>query len=69
MSARIILEQVSPESSFIFDLILELHRICAGDWSALAKQQCVDEKQIQAFVEYAATFLSNIGNFYVSFPH
>ncbi|KAK5088843.1 hypothetical protein LTR05_003065 [Lithohypha guttulata] len=44
---RIILQQVSPEANDIFDLILEVHRSCEGDWSV-----------------YAATFLSNIGNFY-----
>ncbi|KAK0643971.1 hypothetical protein B0T16DRAFT_191449 [Cercophora newfieldiana] len=33
--ARIVLEQVSPESPTIFDFILELYRACSGNWESL----------------------------------
>ncbi|KAM9874788.1 dipeptidyl-peptidase 3 [Verticillium dahliae] len=63
--ARIILRQVSPESSTIFDFILELHRTCAGAWTSLVGPG-VSNEDLQRFLVYAATFLSNIGNYYGS---
>ncbi|KAK7753488.1 hypothetical protein SLS62_004563 [Diatrype stigma] len=63
--ARIILRQVSPESSAIFDFILELHRECAGNWNSLVGSNTSSE-DLQLFLTYAATFLSNIGNYYGS---
>ncbi|KAL8855986.1 MAG: hypothetical protein Q9178_007356 [Gyalolechia marmorata] len=67
---RIILRQVSPESNTIFDFILELSQACrklfAGDWYELAKACGVTEADIKAFLDYGATFLSNIGNYYGS---
>ncbi|KAI0167004.1 dipeptidyl peptidase III [Hypoxylon sp. FL1284] len=63
---RIILRQVSPESIAIFDFILELHRLCGGDWKQLSRDGGIDEEEMQAWLEYAATFLSNIGNYYGS---
>ncbi|MCJ1394980.1 hypothetical protein MMC18_007861, partial [Xylographa bjoerkii] len=62
--SRIILKQVSPESTPIFDLILELYRSCNGDWKALAEQSSVPAQSLQEFLEYAAVFLGNIGNYY-----
>ncbi|MCJ1404909.1 hypothetical protein MMC11_008135 [Xylographa trunciseda] len=62
--ARIIFNQVSPESSSVFDLILELYRSCAGDWGALAEQFSVSANSLQEFLEYAAVFLGNVGNYY-----
>ncbi|KAF2731427.1 hypothetical protein EJ04DRAFT_583632 [Polyplosphaeria fusca] len=61
---RIILRQVSPESLGIFDFILDLHSSCSGDWNALVQQGCFLEKECAAFLKYAATFLSNVGNYY-----
>ncbi|KAJ9657449.1 hypothetical protein H2198_004324 [Neophaeococcomyces mojaviensis] len=63
-SARIILEQVSSEASTIFDFVLEIHKTCAGHYLALADRLGIDRDQMAAFVDYAATFLSNIGNYY-----
>lgn len=64
--ARIILEQVSSESRPIFDFILELHRACSGNWDAIVGQVGVERDQLQQFLTYAATFLSNVGNHYGS---
>lgn len=62
---RIILRQVSPEANSIFDFILSLHRSCEGKWDDLAIQTGVSVDELDAFLEYAATFLSNVGNYYV----
>jgi dipeptidyl-peptidase III len=62
---RIILHQVSPEAIGIFDFILELHNDCSGNWSKLVSDSGVAEKQLEHFLLYAATFLSNMGNYYV----
>lgn len=62
--ARIILRQVSPESPAIFDFILELHRTCSGNWRSLIGPN-VSSEDLQRFLTYAATFLSNVGNYYV----
>lgn len=62
--ARIILRQVSPESSVIFDFIIELHRTCAGNWDSLTGPD-ISSEDLRSFLTYAATFLSNIGNYYV----
>ncbi|CAM1507779.1 Fc.00g046270.m01.CDS01 [Cosmosporella sp. VM-42] len=63
--ARIILRQVSPESPAIFDFILELHRTCSGNWRSLIGPD-VSSENLQRFLTYAATFLSNVGNYYGS---
>ncbi|KAI2623210.1 dipeptidyl peptidase III [Hypoxylon sp. NC1633] len=63
---RIILRQVSPESIPIFDFIVELYRSCGGNWQQCLEIAEVAEEELQAFLEYAATFLSNIGNYYGS---
>lgn len=65
LGARIILRQVSPESPAIFDFILELHRTCSGDWQSLIGPD-VSSEHLQRFLTYAATFLSNVGNYYGS---
>ena len=66
---RIIHRQVSPESSGIFDFIMRLYEACKnsyrGDWDALANACKVSHADVNAFLEYAATFLSNMGNYYV----
>jgi dipeptidyl-peptidase-3 len=66
--ARIICEQVSPESPVIFDLILELHHSCEGDWRQLLNSETAahseDEQNLDRFLVYAALFLFNNGNFY-----
>ncbi|KAI5466389.1 peptidase family M49-domain-containing protein [Mariannaea sp. PMI_226] len=60
---RIVLRQISPESEPIFDLIVTLHKSAGGDWNALAKKANVDEEELTGFLEYAAMFLGNNGNY------
>ena len=64
--SRIILTQVSPEAPGIFDLIIELHQATAGDWNVLREVCGLSETDVDDFLEYAATFLSNLGNYYGS---
>ncbi|KAL7919046.1 peptidase family M49 domain-containing protein [Trichoderma austrokoningii] len=65
LGARIILRQVSPEASSIFDFIIELHRSCSGNWNSLIGNGLSND-ELQALLTYMATFLSNIGNYYGS---
>jgi dipeptidyl-peptidase-3 len=65
LGSRIILRQVSPESLTIYDFILELYASCSGDWNIVIGPDITIEHMRQ-FLTYAATFLSNIGNYYVS---
>ncbi|CAK7230471.1 hypothetical protein SBRCBS47491_007596 [Sporothrix bragantina] len=60
---RIVLRQVSPESESIFDFILALNKTAAGDWPALAAKAGVEEAHLTAFLQYAAQFLGNCGNY------
>lgn len=64
LGARIILKQVSPESLAIFDFILELHNSCSGDWQSLVGPD-ISSNDIHQLLIYAATFCSNLGNYYV----
>ncbi|KAJ9137352.1 Dipeptidyl peptidase 3 [Coniochaeta hoffmannii] len=61
---RIILRQVSPESVDIYDFIIELHNSCLGNWKVLVEGGQTTQAELDAFLNYAATFLSNIGNYY-----
>ncbi|KFG79908.1 hypothetical protein MANI_120270 [Metarhizium anisopliae] len=63
LGSRIILRQVSPESSSIFDFIIELHRTCSGNWHSFIGEG-VSSDDLQKFLTYVATFLSNAGNYY-----
>lgn len=60
---------MSPETNGIFDFIMRLYQVCEntydGDWAALANSCNVSHAFVNAFLEYAATFLSNMGNYYV----
>jgi len=60
---RIVLRQVSPESEHIYDFIIALHKTSHGDWKALAEKAGVSEADVTAFLEYAAMFLGNAGNY------
>ncbi|KAI9728619.1 MAG: hypothetical protein M1828_002725 [Chrysothrix sp. TS-e1954] len=60
---RVCLRQVSPESEHIYDMIVELHRHCKGDWTSLAKDSGVSDEELTEFLNYAAQFLGNTGNF------
>lgn len=61
------MRQVSPESIPIFDFILELHAHCGGDWNTFVDDR-VSKESLHGFLTYAATFLSNVGNYYVFCP-
>jgi len=65
--SRIIMRQVSPESTDIFDFIMDLYHACSGDWNILTKN--IDPTKLEAFLDYAAMFLCNLGNHYVSAQH
>ncbi|KAK5015820.1 hypothetical protein LTR39_002412, partial [Cryomyces antarcticus] len=64
LGTRIILRQVSPESTAIFDFILDLYRVCNGDWGKITAHAGVSAHEMQHFLEYAAVFLGNVGNYY-----
>ncbi|KAL9037456.1 MAG: hypothetical protein Q9214_005698 [Letrouitia sp. 1 TL-2023] len=67
---KIILRQVSPESNDIFDFIMEIYRYCQksffGQWTDLSRASGITEMDMGSFLEYAASFLSNVGNYYGS---
>ncbi|TPX20082.1 hypothetical protein DIZ76_017879 [Coccidioides immitis] len=63
LGTRITLRQVSPESEPIYDLIMSLYRACNGDWKSLGEKTGVSQDEIQRFLEYAAQFLGNCGNY------
>ncbi|KAK5990836.1 putative dipeptidyl peptidase 3 [Cladobotryum mycophilum] len=60
---RIVLRQLSPESEPIYDLIITLYKSAGDDWNALAKKAGVEESELALFLEYAAQFLGNNGNY------
>ncbi|EXJ71737.1 dipeptidyl-peptidase III [Cladophialophora psammophila CBS 110553] len=60
---RVTLAQVSPESPAIYDLILALHRACTGDYKKLSTDTSVSSSDITLWLEYAAQFLGNLGNY------
>ena len=57
------LRQLSPESEPIYDLIVTLHKSTNGDWEALRKKAGIEESELTHFLEYAAMFLGNTGNY------
>ncbi|PYH36595.1 dipeptidyl peptidase III [Aspergillus neoniger CBS 115656] len=63
---RIILRQVSPEANGIFDFIMALYHSCDGNWEQLATETGVSVQELENFLNYAATFLSNVGNYFGS---
>jgi dipeptidyl-peptidase-3 len=60
---RIVLRQISPESEHIYDFIIALHKHCHGDYPALAKQAGLTDRELQDYLNYAAQFLGNLGNY------
>jgi hypothetical protein len=48
-------------------MIIALYKDCDGDWQKLAAQSGVDYSDVEAFLDYAACFLSNVGNYYASY--
>ncbi|KAI2899508.1 hypothetical protein CBS76997_2363 [Aspergillus niger] len=63
---RIILRQVSPEANGIYDFIMALYHSCDGDWEQLAAKAGVNVQELDKFLNYAATFLFNVGNYFGS---
>lgn len=57
------MRQVSPESEPIYDFIISLSRACNGDWNTLAQKTQVSSENLRFFLEYAAQFLGNCGNY------
>ena len=45
---------------------MAMYHGCDGDWEKLAVENQVVFNEVQKFVDYAAMFLSNIGNYFVS---
>jgi dipeptidyl-peptidase-3 len=60
---RIVLRQLSPESEPIYDFIIALHKHCNGDYDALAKDAGLSKDDLDAYLNYAAQFLGNLGNY------
>ncbi|KAL3470261.1 peptidase family M49-domain-containing protein [Aspergillus californicus] len=62
--SRIIMRQVSPESLDIFDFIIKLYHACGGEWDIRVARRAIKKEDLTSFLEYAAVFLFNLGNFY-----
>jgi dipeptidyl-peptidase-3 len=60
---RIVLRQCSAESEHIYDFIIALHKQCKGDYSASAKEAGLSPDEIDTYLNYAAQFLGNLGNY------
>ena len=60
---RVVLRQISPESEPIYDFILSLYHASQGDWKDLGAKTGVSAKDVSTFVDYAAQFLGNGGNY------
>lgn len=63
------MRQVSLESPDIFDFIIDLYHACNGKWDTLIAQCNITSEELAAFLEYAAMFLCNLGNFYVNWAN
>lgn len=46
---------------------MAMYHSCEGEWEKLATGTQVDSNETHNFVNYAAMFLSNIGNYFVSY--
>ena len=60
---RVTLRQCSPESESIYDLIIGLHNHCGGDWQSAQREAGLSAAEIRHFLNYAAQFLGNAGNY------
>ncbi|OAK94367.1 dipeptidyl-peptidase III [Phaeosphaeriaceae sp. SRC1lsM3a] len=60
---RIVLRQVSAESEHIYDFIVALHKQCKGDYPSAAKEAGLSQEDIDAYLNYSAQFLGNLGNY------
>ena len=57
------LRQLSPESEPIYDFIIALHKHCNGDYDVVAKDAGLSKDDLDAYLNYAAQFLGNLGNY------
>lgn len=62
------MRQISPESEGIFDLIVSLHKSVNGVWDKLGVETGVSKGSMEFWLEYAAGFLANAGNYRVCTP-
>ncbi|KAI5810124.1 dipeptidyl peptidase III [Peziza echinospora] len=63
LGTRVTMRQISPESEGIFDLIVDLYKSVHGDWKKLGETTGVSEENVKFWLEYAAGFLGNAGNY------
>jgi dipeptidyl-peptidase III len=63
LGTRVTLTQVSPESPIIYDLIVALHKACGGDYKKLSTETSVSVADVTSWLQYAAQFLGNTGNY------
>ena len=63
LGTRVTLAQVSPESVPIYDLIVSLHSACDGNYKRLGKETGVSDEDVKEWLNYAAQFLGNCGNY------
>ncbi|KAI9699009.1 MAG: hypothetical protein M1836_003198 [Candelina mexicana] len=63
IGTRITLRQVSPESPYIYDFIISLYEACKGNWKHAQDKANISDRDLQGFLEYAAQFLGNCGNY------
>ncbi|KAF2655408.1 peptidase M49, dipeptidyl-peptidase III [Lophiostoma macrostomum CBS 122681] len=61
--ARILLNQVSPESETIVDMIFALYGFCNGEWFIFANQCAIGAAEMDRFLDYAAMVLDSLGNY------
>lgn len=54
---------MSPESEPIYDFIIGLHHACNGNWKEAQRQSGISDDELRWFLEYAAQFLGNCGNY------
>lgn len=65
LGTRIVLRQTSEESEAIYDLIIGLYKSVNGNWGTLVANGSVTNQDLTGFLEYAAMFLANVGNYRV----
>lgn len=63
LGTRIVLRQTSEESEAIYDLIIGLYKSVNGNWGTLVANGSVTNQDLTGFLEYAAMFLANVGNY------
>ncbi|KAJ5109410.1 dipeptidyl-peptidase 3 [Penicillium angulare] len=60
---RVLLRQTSPEAEGIYDLIIELHRACGGQWSIFCDRG-VQKDEVDSWLDFAGMFMSSFGNYF-----